>query len=175
MEAKMARWRLNEAHYLNGHPPDLEITEWEYKETDRVNGRERRKRFKVPFYFDAETIVCHEGKGLDGDFIFEGEPTPSMTPIDEEARRISNECREKHPYKWNHPIDSLEGQFSSASMLGSLEKQLQEAIMRIPAAPAPAVSSGVSKEEFEAMKEQLAQLMAQNAELQASPGRRRVE
>ena len=35
----MARWKLTEAHYLFGYPPDLEEVEWEYKEVDRLTGR----------------------------------------------------------------------------------------------------------------------------------------
>ena len=159
----MARWKLQEAHYLFGRPPDLDEVEWEYKETDRVNGRERRKRFKVPFYFDAETIVCLEGKGLPTDSIFEGTPTPAMEPLDEEAKALSA----THAGSWQHPIESLPGQGFTASLLGSLEKQVAELASKMPH-PSPVVASGVSKEEFEALKEQLAQLMAQNAELMAA-------
>lgn len=159
----MARWQLDEAHYLFGRPPDLEETEWEYKETDRINGRERRKRFKVPCYFEAETIVCLEGKGLPTDWIFEGPPTPAMKPLDDEAKAISA----KHSKAWIHPIESLPGQGFNASLLSSLEQQVAELTSKMPA-PAPVAESGVSKEEFEALKEQLAQLMAQNAELLAT-------
>jgi len=168
----MARWRLTEAHYIYGHPPDLEITEWEYKEMDRANGRERRKRFKVPFYFDVDTVVCYEGRGLPTDSVFEGEPTPGMEPLDEEAKGISA----KHAHKWVHPIDSLPGQGFSASLLSSLENQITELSKQLPSAPVPVAQAGVSKEEFEALKSQLAELMAQNAELQAdkAEGRRRL-
>ena len=166
----MARWQLDEAHYLYGHPPDLEETEWEYKETDRISGRERRKRFKVPFYFEAETIVCYEGKGQPTDSTFEGPPTPAMKPLDEEAKAISA----KHAHSWIHPIESLPGQGFSASLLGSLEKQVAEITAKMPA-QTTVDKSGVSREEFEALQVQLAELMAQNAELQESkktPARR---
>jgi hypothetical protein len=158
----MARWRLNEAHYLFGHPPDLDITEWEYKETDRVNGRDRRKRFEVPYYFDVDTIVCHEDRGLPTDSVFRGPPTPAMEPLDDEAKAISAELAPS----WVHPIESLPGQGFSASLLGSLEKQLAEVASRLPSA-VPVASSGVSREEFAALQAQLAELMAKNAELQA--------
>lgn len=160
----MARWKLDEAHYLFGYPPDLEdtVVEWEYKETDRINGRERRKRFKVPFYFEAETIVCLEGKGQPTDSIFEGPPTPAMVPLDDEAKAISAQ----HSKSWIHPIESLPGQGFSASLLSGLERQLNELSSKMPA-PSAAIADGVSKEEFELLKEQFAQLMAQNAELQA--------
>lgn len=168
----MARWKLEEAHYLFGRPPDLEAVEWEYKETDRVNGRERRKRFVVPYYFEAETIVCLEGKGQRDDCIFEGPPTPAMQPLDDEAKQISA----KHSAGWQHPIESLPGQGFSASLLSGLEKQLAELTSRMPA-PAIVSESGVSREEFEELQAQFAALMAQNAELQAAksePPARRV-
>lgn len=165
----MARWRLTEAHYIFGRPPDLDATEWEYKETDRINGRERRKRFKVPFFMEAESIVCLEGRGQPTDTIFEGDPTPGMEPIDDEARKISAE----HAHKWVHPIEALPGQGYSASLLGSLEKQLAEVASKLPNT-IPVASSGVSREEFEALQRQLAELMVQNAELTARKSERRV-
>lgn len=164
----MARWQLVEAHYLNGYPPDLseEGVEWEYKETDRTSGRERRKRFKVPFYCDAQSIVCWGGRGQPSDTVFEGNPTHSMIPLDAEAKEISA--------KMEKPLsidDFLPGQFS-ASMLTSLEKQLADLMNKMPTMlvgqPQTVASSGVSKEEFEVVKNQLAELMAQNAELVAA-------
>lgn len=165
----MARWKLTEPHYLFGYPPDLsdEGTEWEYKETDRITGRERRKRFKVPFYFESETIVCLEGRGLPTDFVFEGDPTPGMQPLDDGAKAISAE----HAHKWVHPIETLPGQGFSASLLTSLERQLTELASKAPA-PIQVAESGVSREEFTKLQEQLAALMAKNAELEASKGRR---
>lgn len=160
----MARWKLNENHYLFGHPPDLEETEWEYKETDRVNGRERRKRFKVPFYFEAHTIVCYEGRGLPTDSVFEGNPTPAMDPLDDEAKAISDKLR---PF-WIHPIDSLEGQGFTASIPGNLEKQMDELSKRLPTVPIAAANDGASRAEFEELKAQLAALMAENAEIKAA-------
>jgi hypothetical protein len=154
---------LTEPHYLFGYPPDLEAVEWEYKETDRINGRERRKRFKVPFYFETDTIVCYEGKGQPNDSIFEGTPTPAMEPLDEEAKAISA----KHSHAWQHPIESLPGQGFSASLLTNLEKQLAELTSKMPAPAVTVTESGVSREEFAQLQAQLAELMAQNAELQA--------
>lgn len=153
----MARWKLTEAHYINACPPDLEAVEWEYKETDRVNGRERRKRFEVPFYCDVETIVCYAGKGLPTDTVFRGPPTPAMTPLDEEAKAISAE----HSKNWVHPIESLPGQGFNDGLLATLQKQLAELTVRTPV---PVAQAGVSVEEFNALKEQLALLTAQLAE-----------
>lgn len=165
----MARWRLRVAHYLNGHPPDMDIVEWEYKETNRTNGREMRKRYKVPFYMDEGTIVCHEGKGQPDDTVFEGEPGPDMDPIDAEAKAISA----KLAHKWKHPIEDLQGQGFSASLLSSLERQVAELASNMPQPPVAVPTSGVSKAEFDQLKEQLAALMAQNAEIQAERGSRR--
>ncbi len=159
----MARWRLTEAHYINALPPDLEAVEWEYKEIDRVTGRERRKRFAVPMYCEVDVVVASPGSERDTDFIYDGPPTQAMEPLDEEARTITD----KWKGQWVHPIESLPGQSPSASLLSHLEAQLQEAI-RSPQAR-PLVVEGVSKEEFELLKEQLAALMAKNAELEAKP------
>lgn len=163
----MARWRLVEPHYINGHYPDMDATEWEYKEIDRTNGREIRKRYKVPAWFDRDTIVCHKGKGQRDDCVFEGDPTPSMEPIDDEARAISDSVR----HTWGeHPIDSLRAQGIGFSdyLQTTFQQQLDTISLRTPI---PAKDSGVSKEEFEALKAQLAQLMAEKLE---KPERRKV-
>jgi hypothetical protein len=159
----MARWRLTEAHYLNGRPPDLEEVEWEHKETDRLTGRENRKRFKVPFYFDNDTIVCYEGKGQRGDFVFEGPPTPAMEPLDEEAEAISN----AHRKDWVHPIDSLSGNgFDLKALEGMWSQQFAAMAAAMPKAPVAVAESGVSRTEFEALQEQMKTLLARNAELE---------
>lgn len=166
----MARWRLIEDHYIHGCPPDLDVVEWEYKETDRTTGREHRRRFKVPFFMDKGTIVCHLGKGQDGDTVFEGDPGPNMDPMDAEAKTISARCREAHPFKWAHPVESLPGQGFSESLLISLERKLDSIAA---GSPMPVVSSGVSKEEFDELKAQLAALMAEKAEKSPRPNLRR--
>jgi hypothetical protein len=159
----MARWKLGEAHYIHAKMFGEE-TEWEYKETDRINGRERRKRFVVPLYCEAGSIVCREGDEKDEkDIIFEGPPTPAMEPLDDEAKAITAQ----YAPQWVHPIDSLPGQFSSADLLAALQKQVAAASSVTP--PPPVVVEGVSKEEFELLKEQMAQLMARNAELEERP------
>lgn len=169
----MARWRLTEHHYLFGHPPDLDECEWEYKETDRVSGREKRKRYKVPFLMEKEdakgnpNIVCYEGKGQPTDTVFEGEPTPAMEPIDAEAEEISASFREK----WISPIDALPGQGFSDALAGGFAKQLEEIKKGLAGQAAPV--GFVSKEEFDELKNQLAQLIAQNAERSEAPAQRR--
>lgn len=152
----MARWRLVQAHYLNGRPPDLESVEWEYKETDRMTGREKRKRFIVPYYADADSIVCYEGKGQPTDIIFSGDPTPDMDPLDDEARAISA----KYKDRWINPIEAFDvdrGSYSQ-NLLENLERQVAELSANTPR---PVADSGVSKAEFDALKEQIAILTAQ--------------
>ena len=165
----MARWKLLEDHYLNGYPPGMDHEEvvWEYKELDRLTGREKRKRFPVPYFFpraiidregfEKETFVCHEGKGREGDWVFFGQPTLSMQPLDREAEELSAKLSHVHP------IDSLPGNFS-ASLLNYFEGEVAAASSRMPG-PGPVAQSGVSKAEFDELKQQLIQLMSQNAEL----------
>lgn len=172
----MARWELMEDHYLFGHPPDLEECEWEYKETERLSGRERRKRFKVPFYFDKGTIVCYDGKGQPGDFTFEGPPGPNMKPLDDEARAISQPYHDRGDWKMPMGEEAFPGQGYTESVLQALTRQLEKAALNQPTAPI-SVDSSVSREEFNKLQEQLAQLIAQNAELREtkptkSPARR---
>lgn len=164
----MARWQLLEAHYIFAQQSG-EKTEWEYRETDRITGRERRKRFEVPLYCPVNSIVCRPGSerpddnGTAGPITYEGPPTPAMLALDDEAKAESA----KHSKEWVHPIDSLEGNFSSKDLLSSLQKQFEAAASRTPA---PAiVAEGVSKAEFEELKVQMAALMARNAELEAKP------
>lgn len=169
----MARWRLTDKHYLNGHFPGEERNEWEYRETDRTTGRMGRKTFVVPMYLDpderGETIVCHEGKGRPQDIVFVGPPTPEMEPLDDEAQAITD----KEKVKWIHPVESLSGNYSQ-SLIETFQKQIDaiasgRAINPVAAAP----TGGVSKEEFEALQAQVAALMARNLELEASvPDRR---
>ena len=170
----MARWRLTEPHYLFAEVYG-EPNEWEYKETDRETGRERRKRFKVPYYAERELIVSYKGSehgddnGKLGPITIESTPTPAMEPLDDEARAISAQYADS----WKHPIDSLPGQGFNDALLTSLEKQLEKIASALPAAT-PVAASGVTREEFDALQAQLAELMAKNAELEAKPGRRKV-
>ncbi len=97
----MARWRLTDKHYLN-----IEGTKWEYTENSRTTGKPVRKVFNVPMYLNpedpadwnwkhdkdsGEIIVCYAGKGLEKDYVFVGEPQPTidMLPLDAEAAAIS--------------------------------------------------------------------------------------
>ena len=108
----MARWKLVESHYLN-----TKDTQWEYKELDRDTGRERRKQISVPRYLNiedpsdwtnswgnrdnktGEIVVCYEGKGEPKDIVFYGDPTPGMSPVDDEAKAISASFEAQWSYK----------------------------------------------------------------------------
>lgn len=161
----MARWKLDEAHYIDALPPDLDAVEWEYKEQNRVNGREKRIRHKVPLYCEADVVVARTGSEKKDDYIYDGPPTPAMTPLDDEARKISDEYRGN----WIHPIESLPGQGYADSVLAALEKQLVAIQSKLTPVAIPAGS--VSREEFDELRNQLAGLMAQNAELKAPKGK----
>lgn len=171
----MARWRLTAPHYLN-----VPGTEWEQRELNTTTGKQARKVYAVPLHLDpsnpsdqtppgsGDIFVCHEGKGQGRDIVFIGPPTPDMEPLDDEARAITAEWAKK----WNHPIESLganapDGGFG-ALLVDRFERQIEQLLKVGSAQPAQAVSAGmVSEERFKALEDQIAALMAQNAELQA--------
>lgn len=164
----MAKWRLTASHYLS--VPGIE---WEYRETDRGTGKQNRMVLPVPLLLDPkDPTVCNRdgdcivtrGEPGRGEFQFFGDPTPDMEPLDDEARAIS---AEQEPL-WQHPIDSLpsNGDYS-ASLIASFEKQMTSLIRQGKAEPIQPVSANAVKpEEFKALQEQVAALMARNAELE---------
>lgn len=168
----MARWKLNVGHYLN-----VPGTEWEYKETDRTSGRQARKVFVVPLHLDPNVeadhnypnegmiVVAYDNKKYPRDYVFIGPPTPDMTPLDEEAEAISA----KEAKNWRHPIEDefIEGGGYSASILRDFERQIAEIQAGMQTKPAAPVSvNSVDPEDFARLQEQVAQLLAQNSELQ---------
>lgn len=128
----MARWRLNEPHYLK-----VKGVTWEYQETDRATMRQVRKSFPVPQHFHPDievdwTEVNGKGMGMvvvsDGhnahstDVIFEGDPTPGMLPLDDEAREISARYKDK----WKMPerlYEDAEGSYAGRMMDQYVESQ----------------------------------------------------
>lgn len=102
----MARWKLTASHYLT-----VQGTAWEQIEVDRMTGKQIRKRYDVPLQLDiadtslwngnivrnprgevlgGDIIVAHaDGEHLADDYIFRGNPTPDMFPLDDEAKTIS--------------------------------------------------------------------------------------
>jgi len=182
----MARWRLDAPHYL-----PVPGVEWEHSETSR-DGKSVRQRFSVPQYLDprdgadcnypGEIIVAHapeEGKRnpYPRDIIFTGEPSPDMTPLDDEAEAITEALRPK----WKHPIDTIPGNFSQ-SMFENFMSQIETLTKANPNAAIPqgpiSAGSSVSRDEFEELKRQMAELLAENANLKAAaapaPSERRV-
>jgi hypothetical protein len=114
----MARWKLVAPHYLK-----VPGTTWEYKENSRTTGKPVRRVFDVPLLVDPRepsdwtqilgrddgiVVVCFEGKGEAGDITFEGDPTPDMVPMDDEAKAISA----KFAGQWKHPIETLNSTYS---------------------------------------------------------------
>lgn len=172
----MARWRLDEPHYL-----PVPGTEWEHSEISR-EGKSLRQRFAVPQYLDPRDpgdfnypgegiIVAYDNKRFPRDIVFTGEPTPAMTPLDDEAEALTESLR----HKWKHPIDTLPSDFSQ-SLLHGFEQQITKLLQRDPSAgqPQPTPVTGVSVEQFEALQQQVAALMQRNAELEAATPERRA-
>lgn len=164
----MARWRLMQPHYIN-----VPGTEWEYKEVDRTSGRQARKVFEVPLYlspnevsdhnYPGEVVVAQGPSAQAKDYIFLGEPTPDMEPLDDEAKKISAACAPK----WKHPIESLSGNFG-ASLISNFEKQIAATLAGNAATAATPVSTkGIDPEAFAKLQERMALLEARNAELEA--------
>lgn len=160
------RWRLTQPHYLN-----IPGVEWERQE---IHGKKTaRQRVSVPSILDprdesdhnypGEIIVAHAVDGARNqpkDIIFIGDPTPEMEPLNEAAEAISRRFEKK----WNHPIESLTGDFNQ-SMLAGLEQALASAIQKaggIPTGPLPveAQNQAVSAEAFEALQRQVIELTA---------------
>src|SRR5262245_51556416 len=139
----MARWKLtSEAHYLNV----VKDCEWESKETNRETGRQAVTRYKVPRlldpkdpvdfnYKDDGIIVCHPGKGLPRDIEFEGPPTPTMEPLDDEARAISDAERPN----WHDPINEFSAISYSDRLVINMQKQI-DAILANQSVPASALA-----------------------------------
>ncbi len=174
MSTEAPRWRLINAHYLNVRElPDGTRVEWEHKETSRDSGRAVRKLFPVPMLLNPnepadrnypdEIIVAHAIDGARNeprDYIFSSSPTPEMEPLNDAAQAITDRLRPT----WEHPIETLpvNGGMSSdeqafmAKMMQSFASQIGAQVQQ--AAPAP--NAGVSVEEFEALKKQLAEMKA---------------
>ncbi|HEX4500627.1 MAG TPA: hypothetical protein VH187_05555 [Scandinavium sp.] len=169
----MARWTLKDAHYLS-----VPGTEWEYQETDRETGRRLRKVFEVPLYLNpkneedwnyrSEQVIIVSNKEdpqYPRDIVFTGDPTPDMEPIDEEAKKISQDYVDRG--MWKHPIESLNMTYSQ-SILSELEQAMVKGVVDKIQVQAPNVSAGaVTKKQFDELQATVKQLMEQNAKLQA--------
>lgn len=173
----MARWSLLQPHYLT-----VPGTVWEREEVNRDGGKAIRKSYDVPMFLDPRDpgdwnykadeaiIVCHEGKGMPKDIVFVGDPTPDMHPLDAEAEAISGALRASG--KWNNPIDDLPTEFGefAQAMTRAMEKRI-DALSNGSAQPTgPVAVPAASVDDIAELKAQFAQLMEQNAALQAEVG-----
>lgn len=163
-----ARWKLMQPHYLN-----IPGTTWEYRETDRTTGRPIRREFKVPTFLHPEdssywnyktspdegyiAVANAASEEFPKDFIYEGEPTPDMEPLNDEARAISASFAKK----WGAgPIEGLPSQMGgySQSLLDDLQRQAAEA----QAKPQTTTVEGMTE-----MLTALTAIMKQNSEVLA--------
>jgi polyhydroxyalkanoate synthesis regulator phasin len=178
------RWSLRNAHYLNVEQlTDGTRVEWEHKETARETGRTVRKLFPVPMLLDpkepadcnypGEVIVTQRTEGahlLRDDYVFKGEPTPEMEPLNAEAQVISDSLQAK----WQHPIDTL----PANGGMNEREQAFFENMMKAFTGAASAQNQVVPREQYDELKERLAKLeaaiAAQNkpAPGEHAPGRR---
>ena len=168
----MARWKLTEPHYLK-----VDGTKWEYSEVDRITGRPKRTQFPVPLYLnlnfeddirsfgqDGDIIVSDGNNAHPKDVIFLGPPTPSMLPLDDEAREISA----RYANVWKTPTE--DGPTYSQTLHDDLIRQLAEASVNVKAAPA---AEGMTEfmTTMAAMMKQQTEILAQLAK---APERRKV-
>lgn len=148
----MARWQLTQPHYVHV----TELIEWEKIETDPITQRQNRKRYRVPLYIDADKVVCR-GRGLPGDIEFEGEPTPDMMPLDDEAKAISDSFKDL----WSQSDYGIGTDAVLANLGMELAKAMSQGSTQSRAVP------GVTPEAFAEVQRQLTALMEQNAMLMA--------
>ena len=125
----MPRWKLLETHYLR-----IEGTEWEYKEVNRANGREIRKKFPVPLHLDPKVesdwngkdaldngciVVAYGSDAQPRDYIMTDlQVTAGMEGLDPEAKRLSAE--------YMNTIPKLEGDENATYSERLLDKFIQE-------------------------------------------------
>lgn len=131
----MARWKLLQPHYLA-----VAGCTWEYREQDMgKRGKQVRREFPVPMFLHPESpddwnTRDQEGNGfvtvsnsLDpnfpNDYIFTGDPTPDMEPLDDAARELSAKFKDR----WEHPIEGLPATMNySQSLLDAAQKTAAE-------------------------------------------------
>lgn len=166
----MSRWALRAPHYLT-----VEDCEWDYTETDRMTGKARKLKFKVPRYlhpddsgditYPPDVTVCYRDKGLPRDHVFYGEPTPDMEPLDEEAIAISKKLEPR----WINPMGEqalpATGSYSDA-MLANFERALTEIVNKV-GIPKALPNVAVPDDAIAKLQAQMEELIRKNAELEA--------
>jgi len=167
----MARWKLTEPHYLS-----VPSERWEHTTSDSRTGKPIRKMFRVPKHLDprleddwnvringmdGEIHVCYEGKDdpkyPDRAIVFEGNPTPGMLPLDDEAKEISGK------FNWTptQGIDEESQRHSFYAKLGDtlIDQMTELKVARETAPPNP----GMDK-----FMETMLAMMAQNQQILAA-------
>lgn len=175
------RWRLIEPHYIKVPVlPDGTRVEWEHKETNKQSGRAVRKLFPVPMLLDprdgadhnypelGDIIVCRKIEGAlhhRRDIIFEGDPTPGMEPLNDEAQAITDSLRAK----WEHPIETLpaNGGMNEAEM--AFMQKMYDSFARV-AAPQP--TQVVPKEQYDELLKRVLALETANKPAEPTTTRR---
>jgi hypothetical protein len=103
---------------------------------------------------DGEIHVCYEGKGLPTDIVFEGNPTPGMLPLDEEARDISAQ------FSWT-PTEGIDEESQRKSFYARLSDTMINQLTDLKATTAMTPQTqGLDK-----LLEAMAALMAQNQQI----------
>ena len=103
--------------------------------------------------------------------VFEGDPTPDMDPLDEEAEAISESLQEK----WRHPINTLpaNGGMNDAELL-PLMRKMEAAFEKIAGPNTTSVPSKDVDELKALIDKQQAQINALLKSVQPSEKERRV-
>lgn len=165
--AECPRWRLIEPHYINVPTlPDGTRVEWEHRETARETGRTVRKLFQVPILLDpkdaadhnhpGEIIVTHDvedARMTRGDYIFIGDPTQGMEPLNEEAEAITETLRAK----WINPIETLP---VNGGMNADESRFMANMLKAFEQMGSAAPTQSVPQAEYDTLKERLAKLEA---------------
>ena len=164
------RWRLTAPHHLRvPELPDGTKIEWEHKETARESGRTVRKLFPVPMLlnphdgadcnYPGELIVAHAVEGARNerhDYIFLGEPTQEMEPLNDTAQAITDSLREK----WINPIDTMPANGGMSSQEQVFMQQMMIAFAKEVGTALPKTNIAVPNAEVDELKDRLARLEA---------------
>lgn len=164
------RWRLIEPHYiLVPTLPDGTRVEWEHRETARESGRTVRKLFSVPILLDpkdpadfnhpGEIIVCRDIEGARmtrGDYIFLGDPTQGMEPLNDEAEAITDSLRQK----WINPVETLPSNGGMSGDESAFMAKMIAAFTQATAVAASGTTQVVPQTDYDALRERLEKLEA---------------
>lgn len=161
------QWRLRSPHYLN-----VPGTTYEQVEVSRETGKQARKSFTVPRLLnpedpndcnrDGECVVYHAVDGARAPRFgheFVGDPTPEMEPLNGEAEAIQATFEEK----WSKPFTEFNLADRTEGYFDDLTRAIEAAINKGGGRVAEPNQVVVSRDEFETLKRQLAELQAKAA------------